>query len=48
MVKEVGIIAHSCGVHEPRELRRFHARLVSNEGRSVPLDKIYPEVMGRS
>ncbi|MGK0298484.1 MAG: glutamate synthase domain-containing protein 2 [Gammaproteobacteria bacterium] len=48
MVKEVGIIAHSCGVHEPRELRRFHARIVTNEGRSVPMDNIYPEVMRRS
>ena len=48
MVKEVGIIAHSCGVHEPRELRRMHARVVSNEGRSVPLDEIYPEIMSRS
>jgi glutamate synthase domain-containing protein 2 len=31
MVYEVGIIAHSCGVREPRELRRFHARSISLE-----------------
>lgn len=40
---EVGIIAHSCGVHEPRQLRRFHCRVVSDNGMSVPLDDIYPD-----
>ena len=41
MVYEVGTIAHSCGVHEPRELRRFHARLVTVDGQSKPLDEVY-------
>ena len=41
MAYEVGTIAHSCGVHEPRELRRFHARLVTQDGRSKPLDEVY-------
>jgi hypothetical protein len=41
MVKEVGIIAHSCGVKEPRELRRHHARLVQANGLSIPLDEYY-------
>lgn len=40
---EVGIIAHSCGVNEPRQLRRFHCRVVQENGRSVPLDEIYPD-----
>ena len=40
---EVGIIAHSCGVREPRELRRFHARMVAPNGLSVGLDELYPE-----
>ena len=40
---EVGIIAHSCGVHEPRQLRRFHCRVVQDNGRSIPLDEIYPD-----
>jgi glutamate synthase domain-containing protein 2 len=44
---EVGIIAHSCGVHEPRQLRRFHARVVQPNGLSVPLDELYPEVSPR-
>lgn len=40
--KEVGIIAHSCGVKEPRGLRRKHARMVIEHGRSIPLDELYP------
>ena len=40
---EVGIIAHSCGVLEPRQLRRMHCRVVQDNGRSVPLDEIYPD-----
>ena len=43
MVYEVGVIAHSCGVREPRELQRMHARMVTASGRSVPLDEIYGE-----
>lgn len=41
MIHEVGIIAHSCGVKEPRELRRFHARVVQEDGQSIPLDELY-------
>lgn len=44
MHKEIGIIAHSCGVHEPRLLKRFHCRIVQSDGRSVPLDEIFPNV----
>ncbi len=48
MVYEVGVLAHSCGVREPRELRRFHARMVTSHGRSVPLDELYgPETVHR-
>jgi glutamate synthase domain-containing protein 2 len=43
MHKEIGIIAHSCGVREPRQLKRFHCRVVQDDGRSVPLDEIYPD-----
>jgi glutamate synthase domain-containing protein 2 len=43
MVHEVGVIAHACGVKEPRELKRFHARIVQPDGRSVPLDELYPD-----
>ena len=44
MSKEIEIIAHSCGVREPRRLRRYHCRIVTETGRSVPLDKLYPIV----
>ena len=42
--KEVGIIAHSCGVPEPRRLRRMHCRIVQANGKSIPLDELYPDV----
>ncbi len=41
MEKEVGTIAHSCGVREPRQLSRHHARIVTEFGQSVPLDILY-------
>lgn len=41
MVYEVGVIAHSCGVREARELRRFHARIVTENGQSMSLDDLY-------
>ena len=44
MRKEVGIIAHSCGVDNPRQLKRYHVRLVCADGRSRPLDELYPSV----
>lgn len=42
MEHEVGVIAHSCGVPEPRRLKRFHARMVTDKGDSLPLDVLYP------
>jgi glutamate synthase domain-containing protein 2 len=45
MRKEIGIIAHSCGVREPRGLKRFHCRVVQDDGRSIPLNEIYPDVV---
>jgi glutamate synthase domain-containing protein 2 len=44
MRKEIGIIAHSCGVREPRKLKRYHCRVVQADGRSLPLDEFYPDV----
>ena len=37
MVKEVGVIAHSCGVRSPRDLRRTHARIVTEPAESKEL-----------
>lgn len=39
---EVGMLCHSCGVHEPRELTRKHVRVVSEHGTSVSIEEIYP------
>ena len=41
---EVGIIAHSCGVKSPRDLKRYHARIIAPNGLSVPLNELYPDV----
>jgi glutamate synthase domain-containing protein 2 len=42
MVKEVEVVAHSCGVSDPRQLRRHHVRMVTEGGRSVRLDQLFP------
>ena len=39
---EVGVIAHSCGVKEPRLLRRAHAQLINARGEPEPMVDIYP------
>ncbi len=43
MAHEVAVLCHSAGVDEPRELRREHARIVREDGFSVPLSEIYPD-----
>lgn len=42
LVHEVETIAHSCGVAEPRRLKRYHVRIVQANGTSVPLDVLKP------
>ena len=42
MKKEVGMIAHSCGVAEPRKLGREHAELVNERGIPMPMSEVYP------
>ena len=39
---EVGVIAHSCGVEEPRRLCREHARIIADTGLSITLDELHP------
>ncbi len=41
--QELSLICHSCGVQEPRELTRHHARIVTEHGTSVSLAELYPE-----
>ncbi|KTC99007.1 glutamate synthase [Legionella geestiana] len=43
MASEVMIICHSCGVDEPRQLRREHARIVRENGYSISLAALFPE-----
>ncbi|MEH6789466.1 FMN-binding glutamate synthase family protein [Parasphingorhabdus sp.] len=42
IVHEVEVIAHSCGVDEPRHLGRRHVRIVQDTGKSVSYDELYP------
>ena len=44
ITQDVEIIAHSCGVAEPRQLRRIHSRMVMTSGRSETLEHLYPTV----
>ncbi|MCY4168560.1 MAG: FMN-binding glutamate synthase family protein [Rhodobacter sp.] len=42
LIKEVQVISHSCGVVRPRLMTRRHVRLVQSDGRSVPMNILYP------
>ncbi len=42
MIKEVGTIAHSCGVSAPRGLERSHARIVGEGGLTKSMEDIFP------
>lgn len=44
LVHEVEMIAHSCGVTEPRQLKRKHCAIVVEGSRSIPLHILYPEI----
>ena len=43
ILHDVGVISHSCGVRHPRQLQRRHARMVTEHGGSIGLDRLYPE-----
>ena len=42
ITSEVSVIARSCGVDEPRQLKRYHARVVNANGLSTSLSELYP------
>ncbi|MCC6533538.1 MAG: FMN-binding glutamate synthase family protein [Burkholderiales bacterium] len=50
MNKELDMIAHSCGCHHARDLRREHVRIVRSANESIALNMLYPypEVGGRT
>ncbi|ABI40419.1 ferredoxin-dependent glutamate synthase [Shewanella sp. MR-4] len=41
---DLALIAHSCGVTEPRQLKPSHVRIVLESGLSVSLDKYYSHI----
>ncbi|MEH6357607.1 MAG: FMN-binding glutamate synthase family protein [Pseudomonadales bacterium] len=45
MAYEVCVIAHSCGVKEPRQLTRDHAKVMLDKGLAVPLNELHPDVV---
>ena len=42
VVYGVGLIAHSCGVTQPRKLERKHVRVIEHGGHSVSLAELHP------
>lgn len=42
MIHEVQVISHSCGVSRPRLMGRKHIRIVQDNGKSIPMDVLYP------
>ncbi|MDE2789774.1 MAG: FMN-binding glutamate synthase family protein [Paracoccaceae bacterium] len=42
LIREVQVISHSCGVVRPRLMTRSHVRLVQANGKSVPMNILYP------
>ncbi|MEM9243088.1 MAG: FMN-binding glutamate synthase family protein [Pseudomonadota bacterium] len=42
MHRKVGMIAHSCGVDDPRELSREHVHIVTEDRRTVSIATIWP------
>ena len=43
LTNDVRVLAHSCGVKDPRKLRRDHCRLVVGNLRSIPYSELYPQ-----
>lgn len=43
ILKETIDISHSCGLNSPREFRRIHARIVTENGASKLMSELYPD-----
>lgn len=48
MTYGVGLIAHSCGVKQPRALNRHHLRVIEGDGRTKMMSDIYPKPQVKS
>ena len=42
VIYEVQVISHSCGVVRPRLMDRSHIRIVQDNGKSIPMNELYP------
>ena len=42
IVKEISVIAHSCGVADPRQLQRHHVAVIQTSGPSQTLATVFP------
>lgn len=47
LVKEVGVLAHSCGVVDPRLLTREHLQIVNETGHPEPMVDLFPNAIVR-
>lgn len=43
LTKSVAMIAHSCGLAEPRQLRMSHLHIINSDGFSVPWESVNPQ-----
>lgn len=46
IVYGVGLIAHYCGVREPRQLSRQQVRIIQHSGRSELFSELFPHAKG--
>ncbi len=42
LIKEVGVLAHSCGAVDPRGLNRSHVHIINETGLPEPVTDLYP------
>ncbi|MEH6549033.1 MAG: FMN-binding glutamate synthase family protein [Pseudomonadales bacterium] len=47
MRHDVAMLAHSCGLQEPRQLNRSHAQIINDRGIPEPLEQTYPMIATR-
>lgn len=48
MLKELDVIAHSCGVENVRHLNRSHAQVINEHGLPEPMELTFPEMASKT
>ncbi|WP_299776314.1 FMN-binding glutamate synthase family protein [uncultured Pseudoteredinibacter sp.] len=48
MLKELDVIAHSCGVENVRHLNRSHAQIINEHGLPEPMELVFPEAKSKT